>query len=166
MAKAKGKAVPATTAAAPAATAVDETATATATAVAPRPSLASTIVLSEVVTPEGAFTRRDTFKYNRVNGGALAYRQAFFRAIAMASKDTILALTREQRNCLFGLCKSERARYYGTATRRQDSAFNGAKAGEPLPQLEFDSKPVAASYGASIRAAMSNLQAAVFGTQV
>lgn len=127
-----------------------------------RVPLSETLVLSELFTEDGQFKSRAVYRYNTVYGGAYAVRQAIMRKIAKASAEDILALPRRARNTMFALVKSELARYYGTAVRRQDNDETGTKAGEPLPQLKFNDKVQAASYGSSVRSAKANLIRIIF----
>lgn len=129
-----------------------------------RPSLLSTIDLNKEFGIDGSVTRRDTFKYNKVLGGSYVIRHAIFLKLAMASKDEIMGLTINQRKAAFSLVKGERQRYYGEATRKIDG--NGAKAGDPLPKLSFETPIAAVSYGNAVRTAGENLRLAVFGPKV
>lgn len=141
--------------------AVAPTAPTVATAVAERPSLVATIDLNAVFGIDGQCTKRDTFKYNKVYGGAYALRKAIFDRIRAATKEDIGVLTLNQRKAMFALIKGERQRYYGEAVRKIDSATG--KKGEPLPQLSFESKIAAVAYGNAIREAGEHLRRLVFG---
>jgi hypothetical protein len=136
----------------------EATAPAATTAVAERTPLSQTIDLAKQFPAEGGFTSGSIFRFNKLFGGALAFRQALFTAIAQASPAAVNGLSRKQTNAMFAVIRQERARYYGDARRQADSAATGAKKGDPLPKLTFDSTVIAASYGAAIRAAMLNLR--------
>lgn len=136
-----------------------------ATAVATAPSLVDTLVLKELFRDDGTITRRDLFRFNKVTGGVYAYRRAVFIKLSLAAPEEIMVFPRPARNAMFSLCQGETKRYYGTAIRRQDNPETGAKAGDPLPQLQFDTRTRAVEYRNAIQAAMKNLQLAVFGPQ-
>jgi hypothetical protein len=139
---------------------------------APKGNLVDQLNIDELFPADGSFPKRGVFRFNVVYGGALALRRAILVKIAKTPHEHIKQMSREARNTMFGLIRSERGRYYGSATRVMDNPEIGAKKGDPLPKLTFKesrdgpvSTTIAAGYGRAIRWAGDTMRLAVFGNQ-
>lgn len=150
------------------------TATATVTPPASRQStnLVDQLDIDELFPADGSFPKSAVFRFNTIYGPALSLRRAILVKIAKTPADKLRSMERPARNRMFGLVRSERQRYYGTAVRAQDNAEINAKKGDPLPKLVFKesrdgavSTTLAAGYGRAIRWAGDTLRAAIFGNQ-
>jgi hypothetical protein len=138
----------------------------------PQGNLVDQLDIDELFPADGSFPKRGVFRFNEIYGPALSLRRAILVKIAKTPHEKLKSMSRESRNTMFSLIRSERGRYYGTAKRVMDNAEINAKKGDPLPKLIFReakdgpvSTTIAAGYGRAIRWAGDNIRTAVFGNQ-